>query len=127
MPLSRPGIVLMGGRRSGKTSIARVIFAKVPAHETMLIEPTPAHVVRAYTVATNPYVQFTLWDWPADYAWAVKHEAAYVDHATPVASSFGVTGASFGSSGSARSRLMLPSLEGTVPAVVFGEPAEDEP
>lgn len=119
----------MGGRRSGKTSIARVIFAKVPAHDTMLIEPTPPQVVRAYTVATNPYVQFTLWDWPADYAWAVKQGSAFVDHSTtPVASSFGVTGASFGSaSGSARSRLMLPSLDGTVPAVVFREPAEDEP
>ena len=112
---------MMGGRRAGKSSLARVIFAKVPAHETMLLEPTPSHVVRAYAVATNPYVQFTLWDWPADYAWAVGRRAEVA-----VASSLGATGASYGS-GVGRSRLLLPSLDGMVPAVVFGDPTEDEP
>ena len=121
----------MGAKRSGKTSIARVIFAKLPAHETMFIEPTPSHVVRAYAVATNPYIQFVLWDWPADYVWPVTRGASMPDGSTIApssVSSFGVTGASYGASrGKGAQALMLPSLEGHVPAVVFRDPAEDEP
>lgn len=130
MPLERPGIVLMGAKRSGKTSIARVIFAKVPAHETMFIESTPSHVVRAFAVATNPYVQFTVWDWPADYAWAVARPGSTaLQISNPnIVSSFGVSGSSYGSmSGRVKGAPMLPSLEGNVPGVIFRDPAEDEP
>lgn len=37
-------------------------------HETLFLEPSAAP--RVYTIATNPYMQFAVWDWPGDYEWA---------------------------------------------------------
>lgn len=36
----KPRILLMGPRRSGKTSIERVVFHKMSPHETLFLEST---------------------------------------------------------------------------------------
>ena len=62
--LSRPRILLMGPRRSGKTSIARVVFQKMSPHETLFLESTSGLSIKF--IANNPYVQFEVWDFPGD-------------------------------------------------------------
>lgn len=53
---------------AGKSSISKVVFSKMAPHETLFLEPSAAP--RVYTIATNPYMQFAVWDWPGDYEWA---------------------------------------------------------
>lgn len=40
----KPRILLMGPRRSGKTSIERVVFHKMSPHETLFLESTHGYV-----------------------------------------------------------------------------------
>eukprot|EP01028_Stygiella_incarcerata_P004824 TRINITY_DN2096_c0_g1_i1.p1 TRINITY_DN2096_c0_g1~~TRINITY_DN2096_c0_g1_i1.p1 ORF type:complete len:346 (-),score=81.05 TRINITY_DN2096_c0_g1_i1:259-1296(-) len=58
----RPRILLMGLRRSGKSSIVKVVFQKMSPHETLFLEST-SRIVRS-DVANNSYVQFQIWDFP---------------------------------------------------------------
>jgi hypothetical protein len=53
--------------RSGKSSIARVVFSKMPPHETLFLVPSTEP--RVFTIATNPYMQWAVWDWPGDMEW----------------------------------------------------------
>jgi hypothetical protein len=127
---------------AGKTSIARVVFAKLPAHETIFLEPSQ-HVA-VYSVATNPYVQassqpallclrrrvcptfdllllqFALWDWPACHSWAGGRKDLSSVAASSYSSSVGATGFSRGGT------TTLPSLKTSLSAVVFRDPAEDD-
>mmetsp|Transcript_18488 Transcript_18488/g.30134 ORF Transcript_18488/g.30134 Transcript_18488/m.30134 type:complete len:440 (+) Transcript_18488:34-1353(+) len=64
MCLHRPRILLMGPRRSGKSSIQRVVFQKMSPHETLFLESTTALSIKF--IANNPYVQFEVWDFPGD-------------------------------------------------------------
>ncbi|GBG29069.1 Ras-related GTP-binding protein C [Hondaea fermentalgiana] len=64
LSLNRPRILLMGPRQSGKTSIQRVLFTKMSPHETLFLGHTDSLSIKF--VANNPFVQFEIWDFPAD-------------------------------------------------------------
>ncbi len=63
----RPGqarILFMGPRRSGKSSIERVIFHKMSPHETLFLEST--NNVDIQLIANNHFVRFQTWDFGGD-------------------------------------------------------------
>jgi len=60
--VDRPKIALIGASKAGKTSIAKVLFWKMPAHETLFLEPT--HKVETKTVKHNSLIQFQVYDFP---------------------------------------------------------------
>eukprot|EP01036_Dinobryon_divergens_P026714 gene26714-35393_t len=53
-------ILLIGPRKSGKSSIERVIFHKMSPHETLFLGET--HNVEIQRIANNDFVQFQTWD-----------------------------------------------------------------
>jgi hypothetical protein len=57
-----PRIVLMGSRRSGKTSMARVVFGKMSPHETLFVPSTAQPTLRL--VANSDLVHFSIFDVP---------------------------------------------------------------
>ena len=61
----KPRILLMGSRRSGKSSIQRVVFHKMSPHETLFLEST--HNLDIKYIANNAFVQFQIWDFPGDF------------------------------------------------------------
>jgi len=61
----KPRILLMGPRRSGKSSIQRVVFHKMSPHETLFLESTNSLDVKY--IANNSFVQFEIWDFPGDF------------------------------------------------------------
>lgn len=61
---ARPRVFLMGARRSGKSSIQRVVFQKMSPHETLFLESTTS--LNINIIANNPYVQFEVWDFAGD-------------------------------------------------------------
>ncbi|CAM9368680.1 unnamed protein product, partial [Hapterophycus canaliculatus] len=61
----KPKILLMGPKRSGKSSIQRVVFQKMSPHETMFLGNTQSLDIKL--VSHNDYVQFQIWDCPGDY------------------------------------------------------------
>jgi Ras-related GTP-binding protein C/D len=62
----------MGPRRSGKTSIERVVFQKMSPHETLFLEST--HSLDVKLVNNNPFVQFQIWDFPGDFTFSPSSE-----------------------------------------------------
>ena len=50
--------------RSGKSSIERVVFHKLPPHETLFLEST--HNVDINLIANNNFVRFQIWDFGGD-------------------------------------------------------------
>ena len=69
-----PKIIFCGPKKSGKTSILRVLFGRVSPHETMYLEPTQG--IRLEPASPNRLMNFRLaevsgnWPWedsPADY------------------------------------------------------------
>ena len=62
---SRPRILLMGVRRSGKSSIQKVVFHKMSPHETLFLEST--NDIRLRDIHTSALVQFQLLDFPGHY------------------------------------------------------------
>ncbi len=62
--INKPRILLIGLRRSGKSSIQRVVFQKMSPHETLFLESTTSLGINF--IANNPYVQFEVWDFPGD-------------------------------------------------------------
>ena len=60
-----PHILLMGPRRSGKTSIQRVVFYKMSPHETLFLESTNTLDIKF--IANNELVQFQVWDFPGEF------------------------------------------------------------
>jgi len=57
-------VLFTGPRRSGKSSIERVIFHKMPPHETLFLEST--HEVNIHYIANNDFVKFQTWDFGGD-------------------------------------------------------------
>lgn len=57
---SRPRLLLMGLRRSGKSSIQKVVFHKFPPNETLFLESTNWIVKDEI----NSFVDFQVWDFP---------------------------------------------------------------
>ena len=57
-------IVLVGPRRSGKSSIERVVFHKMSPHETLFLEST--HNVDVHLVSNNDLIRFQTWDFGGD-------------------------------------------------------------
>jgi len=58
----KPRILLMGLRRSGKSSIQKVVFQKMSPHETLFLESTNKIVKN--DISNNTFVQFQIWDFP---------------------------------------------------------------
>jgi Ras-related GTP-binding protein C/D len=61
-----PGILFLGPRRSGKTSIQRVVFQKMSPHETLFrLEAT--QTIERTIVDHTSLCRFIIWDFPGDY------------------------------------------------------------
>lgn len=59
---NKPRILLMGLRRSGKSSIQKVVFHKMSPNETLFLESTSKIVKN--DIANSSFVQFQIWDFP---------------------------------------------------------------
>ncbi|XP_022091146.1 ras-related GTP-binding protein C-like isoform X1 [Acanthaster planci] len=59
---SKPRILLMGLRRSGKSSIQKVVFHKMSPNETLFLESTNKLVKD--DINNSSFVQFQIWDFP---------------------------------------------------------------
>jgi Ras-related GTP-binding protein C/D len=57
-------IIFAGPRRSGKSSIERVVFHKMSPHETLFLESTLN--VDIHYIANNNFVKFQTWDFGGD-------------------------------------------------------------
>jgi Ras-related GTP-binding protein C/D len=57
-----PKILIMGLRRSGKSSIQKVVFHKMSPNETLFLEST--NKIQKEEVANSSFVQFSIWDFP---------------------------------------------------------------
>eukprot|EP00126_Sphaerothecum_destruens_P000839 Sdes_comp11226_c0_seq1m2730 len=58
----KPRILLMGLRRSGKSSIQKVVFHKMSPNETLFLESTNKLVKN--DISNSSFVQFQIWDFP---------------------------------------------------------------
>lgn len=58
--VGKPRLLLMGMRRSGKSSISSVVFQKMPPHETIFIESTS----RLQKDSMLSFLDFQVWDFP---------------------------------------------------------------
>lgn len=61
----RQRVLLMGTRRSGKSSIQKVVFHKMSPHETLFLEST--NEVRIRDISTSSLVHFQLLDFPGNF------------------------------------------------------------
>jgi Ras-related GTP-binding protein C/D len=60
--VGQPRILLMGLRRSGKSSIQKVVFHKMSPNETLFLETTNKIVKN--DISNSSFVQFQIWDFP---------------------------------------------------------------
>nr|CAG4651933.1 EOG090X08AZ [Triops cancriformis] len=58
----KPRILLMGLRRSGKSSIQKVVFHKMSPNETLFLEST--NKIVKDDISNSSFVQFQIWDFP---------------------------------------------------------------
>ncbi|KAM4538979.1 ras-related GTP-binding protein C-like [Odontesthes bonariensis] len=58
----RPRILLMGLRRSGKSSIQKVVFHKMSPNETLFLEST--NKIYKDDISSSSFVNFQIWDFP---------------------------------------------------------------
>merc|ERR1711893_185709 len=58
----KPKILLMGLRRSGKSSIQKVVFHKMSPNETLFLEST--NKIQKEDICNSSFVQFAIWDFP---------------------------------------------------------------
>nr|ALE20576.1 Rag-c [Leptinotarsa decemlineata] len=58
----KPRILLMGLRRSGKSSIQKVVFHKMSPNETLFLEST--NKIVKDDINNSSFVQFQIWDFP---------------------------------------------------------------
>ena len=61
----KPRLLLMGSRRSGKSSIQKVVFHKMSPHETLFLEAT--NEIRVRDISTSALLQFHLLDFPGNF------------------------------------------------------------
>lgn len=59
---SKPRLYIMGLRRSGKSSIQKVIFNKMSPNETLFLESTAR--ISKDEISTSSFVSFTIWNFP---------------------------------------------------------------
>lgn len=59
---NKPKILLMGLRRSGKSSIQKVVFHKMSPNETLFLEST--NKIVKDDISNSSFVQFQIWDVP---------------------------------------------------------------
>ncbi|KAE8624103.1 hypothetical protein XENTR_v10005833 [Xenopus tropicalis] len=59
---SKPRILLMGMRRSGKSSIQKVVFHKMSPNETLFLEST--NKIYKDDISNSSFVNFQIWDFP---------------------------------------------------------------
>lgn len=59
---NNPRILLMGLRRSGKSSIQKVVFHKMSPNETLFLEST--NKIVKDDISNSSFVQFQIWDFP---------------------------------------------------------------
>eukprot|EP01101_Sappina_pedata_P000975 TRINITY_DN11105_c0_g1_i1.p1 TRINITY_DN11105_c0_g1~~TRINITY_DN11105_c0_g1_i1.p1 ORF type:complete len:365 (-),score=161.85 TRINITY_DN11105_c0_g1_i1:101-1135(-) len=59
---AKPRILLLGLRRSGKSSIQKVVFHKMSPNETLFLESTVK--ISKTDIANSSFVQFQVWDFP---------------------------------------------------------------
>jgi len=74
----------MGPRRSGKTSIQKVVFSKMSPHETLFIEPTTEVRKADYpplppALLPSALIQFQLLDFPGNYEFFDKKSKVTAD------------------------------------------------
>ena len=58
----KPRILIMGLRRSGKSSIQKVVFQKMSPNETLFLEST--NKIVKDDIFNSSFVSFTIWDFP---------------------------------------------------------------
>lgn len=58
----KPKILLMGLRRSGKSSIQKVVFHKMSPNETLFLEST--NKITKDDISSSSFIQFQIWDFP---------------------------------------------------------------
>lgn len=58
----KPRILLMGLRRSGKSSIQKVVFHKMSPNETLFLEST--NKIVKDDISNSSFVSFAIWDFP---------------------------------------------------------------
>ncbi|TSR63301.1 Ras-related GTP-binding protein C [Bagarius yarrelli] len=58
----QPRILLLGLRRSGKSSIQKVVFHKMPPSETLFLEST--NKIYKDDISSSSFVNFQIWDFP---------------------------------------------------------------
>ncbi|RWS23555.1 ras-related GTP-binding protein C-like isoform X1, partial [Leptotrombidium deliense] len=58
----KPRILIMGLRRSGKSSIQKVVFHKMSPNETLFLEST--NKIIKDDISNTSFVSFTIWDFP---------------------------------------------------------------
>ena len=61
-PHDKPRILIMGLRRSGKSSIQKVVFHKMSPNETLFLEST--NKIVKDDISNSSFVSFTIWDFP---------------------------------------------------------------
>ncbi|KAK3871971.1 hypothetical protein Pmani_006243 [Petrolisthes manimaculis] len=61
-PDQKPKILLMGLRRSGKSSIQKVVFHKMTPNETLFLEST--NKIESENISNSSFVQFKILDFP---------------------------------------------------------------
>ncbi|RVE66620.1 hypothetical protein OJAV_G00109360 [Oryzias javanicus] len=61
-PADKPRILLMGLRRSGKSSIQKVVFHKMSPNETLFLEST--NKIYKDDISSSSFVNFQIWDFP---------------------------------------------------------------
>ncbi|XP_072037874.1 ras-related GTP-binding protein C-like isoform X2 [Amphiura filiformis] len=59
---AKPKILLMGLRRSGKSSIQKVVFHKMSPNETLFLEST--NKIMKDDINNSSFLQFQIWDFP---------------------------------------------------------------
>mmetsp|Transcript_6472 Transcript_6472/g.20979 ORF Transcript_6472/g.20979 Transcript_6472/m.20979 type:complete len:363 (-) Transcript_6472:52-1140(-) len=77
---AKPRILLWGLRRSGKTSIQKVVFHKMSPNETLFLEST-SKLVKS-DIANSSFVQLQIWDFPGQVDFfdpAFDYESVFVD------------------------------------------------
>ncbi|PWY83956.1 small monomeric GTPase [Aspergillus eucalypticola CBS 122712] len=78
---AKPRLMLMGLRRSGKSSIASVVFHKMPPNETLFLEST----TRIQKDSIHSFMDFQVWDFPG--------QLEYLEPSFDLESIFGSLGA----------------------------------
>jgi len=61
-PAEKPKILLIGMRKSGKSSIQKVVFHKMSPSETLFLESTNKIVKN--DISNSSFIQFQVWDFP---------------------------------------------------------------